>query len=1318
MVAKAGGEDHLQTWTKLENTRQDFCPPHARHVHVEDHQVQGLARLQDPQGGQAAGGGGDPVPEQLQHGGHGLTDEVVIIHQEDPQGLLKGLGRRRSLGPVGKPGHARGREAQHHLRTLPLQAVQLKLSLVGLHGAVDHRQAQTRTLALGLGGEEGLHGLRHDLGEHALAGVPHPQGDPAIRIGRGEDVDDPAFRHGIHGVHAEVHEGVAEGPAVTPHRAQVFFQVHLEVDPLQHGVPQQVAHLPHQVVEVNGPLLLEVLPGEVEETLHHPPAPHAGADDGVEVLRLAGEGVSHLSQAGGQAQDGAQNIVHVVSHPAGEAPHALQLLGLVQLGLEALPLLLPLPALRDVLHDAHQRERGTSLVPQDLAPPLEPAQRTIGRAADGVFQIKPTATGEGCPHLGRHPAAQVRRHQLHPALQGPRMPGVSAKEAVQGGAALPAVLPNVPGEGADAAGILGLLQKLFALSKGLLCLAALGLLGQMIQGEGDVPGRFVQEGHLVSAKDTLLPGVDRQGPLHLARQADGEGCGGDEAAQRQRRLPGHHTRRFKDIVHHAGAALADGGPHGTPASRGFVRPDLHAAQQVILIAKAGGHSHPVGLRLFPTHPGHGEPPGLDHHPGDPGEQVLWGNGPGNGLAHLAHGRIEPSHPLDLPVPGHLLGGVPNEGDHPEAALVRHRTGAHLHREEAPIPALVDGLKAHGPRFLDLGELLGSQAPGLRCAKVQDIQPLQLHPSEPVLLCGLDIGLQDPTVSVQQQDDVVGLPHQPLEALEQAQLDADRVGLPVPEHQADAQCRTPHEGEQANGTAPGPVAQGAVDVSLVDLGHQDPGGALHGPNGGQHGLLAIVQAHQQVRVIALDRQGLGPRPSLIQRGPQAQGRSGTVPELIEVDHLVALPTDQQGLAGGAGARPGLEQGKEEPAGIHHQQQDPVGTAVALALREQGDPEAEVGIGLVRVLVEVHHLLISGLEGAGYLLPVQVLPGEGGAIRGPEEKLAPGIKQGRPGIVPPDLLDHPVQHLRFQACLLGPPQEPAEASLDQVAPGHAGGPIQSLPVPLGDLAGLELGDGCQTALGTLAGVEELLAEEQVAPQQDDHHRAQEQGQGAPGGGPGPEGLAAARHGSEEREGQDIPAGRPNQGGPQQEGSQAARQGHGRALGVVEAGGAHHMPDDGHGPQAQGTQGGPGRPLAQRPGGGARGPPKAEGEHSHQARQGRGQREGGIPAGGEQGRRMQHGRLACQAQPDGDHCQAPQDQRHPLTPGAGKGGGQRRSGQQQHHQGRWSRHGHRGGAQGPQGGLTQGMPSQAQQGEGPNQQAERGHTPPPSFRVCPGC
>ncbi len=208
---------------------------------------------------------------------------------------------------------------------------------MGLHGSVDHGQAKPGALALGLGGEEGLYAFGEHLGGHALARVLDPEEDAALWTALGLDSEDATFRHGIAGVHRQVHQRMADRPSITPNHPEPVLQAHLEPDALEGGVAQKLAHLPNEVVEIDGLLLLETLVGEIEEALDHAPTPRAGVHDRVEG---PGRGIGRsglLPQCRSQAQDGAQHIVHVVGHPARQAAEALQLLGLVELGLKGPP---------------------------------------------------------------------------------------------------------------------------------------------------------------------------------------------------------------------------------------------------------------------------------------------------------------------------------------------------------------------------------------------------------------------------------------------------------------------------------------------------------------------------------------------------------------------------------------------------------------------------------------------------------------------------------------------------------------------------------------------------------------------------------------------------------------------------------------------------------------------------------------------------------------------------------------------------------------------------------------------------------------------
>ncbi len=266
---------------------------------------------------------------------------------------LVGSRGRRGLG-AGIP--IAGREAKPDAGALAGLALHRHPAPMRLHRAEDHGEPQPRALAGPLGRVEGLHGFVQDLPRHPRPVVLDHHLDPVLIDIAGLQREGAIFRHGIHGVHAEVHERERQGAGVAHDGPQIRLEVHLQAD-LRHGrALQQGRLLPENRIHVEPVVLGGALAGEAQQALDHLAAPLGGLADGVQgQVQRAAHGLGF--QVGrSQAEDGRKHIVHVVGDPARQRAQAFHLLGLLKLGLEfAVPLFGRLP-FGDVLVDAEHRE--------------------------------------------------------------------------------------------------------------------------------------------------------------------------------------------------------------------------------------------------------------------------------------------------------------------------------------------------------------------------------------------------------------------------------------------------------------------------------------------------------------------------------------------------------------------------------------------------------------------------------------------------------------------------------------------------------------------------------------------------------------------------------------------------------------------------------------------------------------------------------------------------------------------------------------------------------------------------------------------------
>src|SRR5207302_8228973 len=116
-----------------------------------------------------------PEASALQDSARELADRVLVLDDQD--GLA-----RRAIGSLGRVPYGAGpleRLGQPRADLAPLarRGPDVRLAAALRDGPVHGRQAETRSGALGLGGEERLKGVGGDVGLHALAVVAHRQKD-------------------------------------------------------------------------------------------------------------------------------------------------------------------------------------------------------------------------------------------------------------------------------------------------------------------------------------------------------------------------------------------------------------------------------------------------------------------------------------------------------------------------------------------------------------------------------------------------------------------------------------------------------------------------------------------------------------------------------------------------------------------------------------------------------------------------------------------------------------------------------------------------------------------------------------------------------------------------------------------------------------------------------------------------------------------------------------------------------------------------------------------------------------------------------------
>ena len=153
-----------------------------RHHDIREHERDPVAVLvEQVERAIAVGGLDNPVAVRAKHAADEPAHGLVVLDEQDRLASAHGLGGVAAPRRPGRPRrlgtgqiHAEGRAGADLARSLDRAAVLLD-------DPVDRREAEARSLAGALGGEERLEHLRPRLGRHPVPRVGH--GDPQARPG-------------------------------------------------------------------------------------------------------------------------------------------------------------------------------------------------------------------------------------------------------------------------------------------------------------------------------------------------------------------------------------------------------------------------------------------------------------------------------------------------------------------------------------------------------------------------------------------------------------------------------------------------------------------------------------------------------------------------------------------------------------------------------------------------------------------------------------------------------------------------------------------------------------------------------------------------------------------------------------------------------------------------------------------------------------------------------------------------------------------------------------------------------------------------------
>src|SRR6266446_3583903 len=164
-------------------------------------------------------------------------------------------------------------------RSLAQGAVYPNISVALLHDAVDGRESEARALSHALGGKERLEDMRDGLSVHASARVCNREHHvapwlgtwmfPCVRMVQfyvgGSDLEFPARRHGIPGIHSQIHDHLLDLALVGFDISKLRIQSQGNVDILAQQARQHFFHVRHQRIQAQDRGCQYLLPAESQQ---------------------------------------------------------------------------------------------------------------------------------------------------------------------------------------------------------------------------------------------------------------------------------------------------------------------------------------------------------------------------------------------------------------------------------------------------------------------------------------------------------------------------------------------------------------------------------------------------------------------------------------------------------------------------------------------------------------------------------------------------------------------------------------------------------------------------------------------------------------------------------------------------------------------------------------------------------------------------------------------------------------------------------------------------------------------------------------------
>src|SRR5450432_3830116 len=294
----------------------------------------------------AAAGLQHRVAGSFQYGADQLPNTVFILYHQNRLGTRRWSRRQtapnrlRLQGYSGKVDRERGALAGF--------TVYPNISAALLYDAKNRGQSQSGAFTLGFCGEERFENVRLCFLIHTAAGIAHREHHIAAgnhhavlpRIGvvefdvPGFNEQSPARRHGISGIHRQVHDHLFDLPGIRMNGIQCRLERRHQFHILPEDATQHSVHIENDDIEVEHPGSQHLPPAKGQQLTRQGGGPFARLIDFLNILAQRIAWAQRVQRLRAVTVDYGQQIVKVVGYATGQAADRLHLLRLEKLRLE------------------------------------------------------------------------------------------------------------------------------------------------------------------------------------------------------------------------------------------------------------------------------------------------------------------------------------------------------------------------------------------------------------------------------------------------------------------------------------------------------------------------------------------------------------------------------------------------------------------------------------------------------------------------------------------------------------------------------------------------------------------------------------------------------------------------------------------------------------------------------------------------------------------------------------------------------------------------------------------------------------------------